>query len=205
MIQNLGQDNLRFVRHGYLTPEWERQSMKKKKTILNDQDFKRIITRIAYEIIETHKGVQDLGLVGIQTRGDSLAKRLADQIKAIENVIVPVGSMDINMYRDDWTKISYQPTVRPSKIPFNVDNKSIILVDDVLYTGRTIRAAMDALMDFGRPSRMELAILVDRGHRELPIQADYKGIFVDTEPDDMIHVHVVEHDGKDQVFKEIEQ
>jgi pyrimidine operon attenuation protein/uracil phosphoribosyltransferase len=179
--------------------------MKKKKTILNDQDFKRIITRIAYEIIEVHKGVQNLGLVGIQTRGDSLAKRLADQIKDIENVIVPVGSMDINMYRDDWTKISYQPTVRPSKIPFNVDDKNIILVDDVLYTGRTIRAAMDALMDFGRPSRIELAVLVDRGHRELPIQADYKGIFVDTEPEDMIHVHVIEHDGEDLVYKEIEK
>ena len=188
-----------------LDPVWERQSMKKKKPILNDQDFKRIITRIAYEIIETHKGVQNLGLVGIQTRGDSLAKRLGDQIRSIEGIIVPVGSMDINMYRDDWTKISYQPTVRPSNIPFSVDDKKIILVDDVLYTGRTIRSAMDALMDFGRPSRIELAILVDRGHRELPIQADYKGIFVDTEPDDMIHVHVLEHDDEDLVYKEIEK
>ncbi len=179
--------------------------MKKKKTILNDQDFKRIITRIAYEIIETHKGVQNLGLVGIQTRGDSLAKRLADQIRDIEDIIVPVGSMDINMYRDDWTKISHQPTVRPSNIPFSVDDKKIILVDDVLYTGRTIRSAMDALMDFGRPSRIELAILVDRGHRELPIQADYRGIFIDTEPDDMIHVHVLEHDDEDLVYKEIER
>ncbi len=179
--------------------------MKKKKTILNDQDFKRIITRISYEIIETHKGVQNLGLVGIQTRGDSLAKRLAEQIRIIEKIVVPVGSMDINMYRDDWTKISHQPTVRPSKIPFNVDDKKIILVDDVLYTGRTIRAAMDALMDFGRPSRIELAILVDRGHRELPIQADYRGIFIDTEPEDMIHVHVKEHDDEDLVYKEIEK
>jgi pyrimidine operon attenuation protein/uracil phosphoribosyltransferase len=174
--------------------------MKKKKIILNDQDFKRIITRISHEIIEKHKGVQNLGLVGIQTRGDFLAKRIADQILTIEKINLPVGSMDINMYRDDWTKISHQPTVRPSKIPFSVDDKKIILVDDVLYTGRTIRAAMDALMDFGRPSRIELAILVDRGHRELPIQADYKGIFVDTEQEDMIQVHVKEHDVEDLVY-----
>jgi pyrimidine operon attenuation protein/uracil phosphoribosyltransferase len=179
--------------------------MKKKKIILNDQDFKRIITRISHEIIEKHKGVQNLGLVGIQTRGDFLAKRIADQILTIEKINLPVGSMDINMYRDDWTKISHQPTVRPSKIPFSVDDKKIILVDDVLYTGRTIRAAMDALMDFGRPSRIELAILVDRGHRELPIQADYKGIFVDTEQEDMIQVHVKEHDDEDLVYKEIEK
>lgn len=178
--------------------------MKKNKTILNDQDIKRIITRISYEIIEKHKGVKNLALVGIQTRGDFLAKRLGDQIKRLEGMVVPVGSMDINMYRDDWTKISHQPTVRPSNIPFSVDDQTIILVDDVLYTGRTIRAAMDALMDFGRPCRMELAVLVDRGHRELPIQADYKGVFVDTEHDEMIHVHVLERDGQDLVFKEIE-
>ncbi|WDP87351.1 MAG: bifunctional pyr operon transcriptional regulator/uracil phosphoribosyltransferase PyrR [Desulfobacter sp.] len=177
--------------------------MKHKKNILNHQDFKRIITRIAYEIIETHKGVQNLALVGIQTRGDFLAKRLADQILDIEGSQIPVGSMDINMYRDDWTKISHQPIVRPSKIPFSVDDKNIILVDDVLFTGRTIRAAMDALMDFGRPARIELAILVDRGHRELPIQADYKGIFQDTEPLDMIHVLVKEHDKEDSVYKEL--
>ncbi|CCK79022.1 MULTISPECIES: bifunctional pyr operon transcriptional regulator/uracil phosphoribosyltransferase PyrR [Desulfobacula] len=174
----------------------------KKKTILSDQDFKRIITRIAYEIIEKHKGTKNLALVGIQTRGDFLAKRLADQIQKIENVTLPVGSMDINMYRDDWTKISRQPIVRPSKIPFCVDDMDIILVDDVLFTGRTIRAAMDALMDFGRPSRIELAILVDRGHRELPIQADYKGISIGTEHQDMINVMVLEHDNQDMVYIE---
>ena len=176
--------------------------MKKKRTILNDQDFKRIITRMSHEIIEKHKGTQNLALVGIQTRGDFLAKRLADQIRKIENVTLPVGSMDINMYRDDWTKISHQPIVRPSNIPFSVDDMDIILVDDVLFTGRTIRAAMDALMDFGRPSRIELAILVDRGHRELPIQADYKGISIDTEHQDMINVLVVEHDKQDIVYIE---
>ena len=176
--------------------------MKKQKIILNDQDFKRIITRISYEIIEKHKGTKNLALAGIQTRGDFLAKRVADQIQKIENVQIPVGSMDINMYRDDWTKISHQPIVRPSNIPFNVDDMDIILVDDVLFTGRTIRAAMDALMDFGRPSRIELAILVDRGHRELPIQADYKGISLDTAHDDMIIVLVTEHDKKDVVYIE---
>ncbi|MBU1341305.1 MAG: bifunctional pyr operon transcriptional regulator/uracil phosphoribosyltransferase PyrR [Proteobacteria bacterium] len=176
--------------------------MKKKKTILNDQDFKRIITRMSHEIIEKHKGTRNLALVGIQTRGDFLAKRLADQIRKIENVTLPVGSMDINMYRDDWTKISHQPIVRPSNIPFSVDEMDIILVDDVLFTGRTIRAAMDALMDFGRPSRIELAILVDRGHRELPIQADYNGILINTEHQDMVNVLVAEHDQQDKVYIE---
>jgi pyrimidine operon attenuation protein/uracil phosphoribosyltransferase len=176
--------------------------MKKKRTLLNDQDFKRIITRMSHEIIEKHKGTQNLALVGIQTRGDFLAKRLADQIRTIETVALPVGSMDINMYRDDWTKISHQPIVRPSNIPFCVDDMDIILVDDVLFTGRTIRAAMDALMDFGRPSRIELAILVDRGHRELPIQADYKGISINTEHQDMINVLVSEHDHQDMVYIE---
>ncbi len=174
--------------------------MKKKKTILNQQDFKRIITRMAHEILEKHKGAKNLALVGIQTRGDFLAKRLADQIQSIENNAIPVGSMDINMYRDDWTKISHQPIVRPSNIPFAVDEINIILVDDVLFTGRTVRAAMDALMDFGRPSRIELAILVDRGHRELPIQADYKGISINTEHNDMINVLVAEHDDEDLVY-----
>ncbi|MBW2655258.1 MAG: bifunctional pyr operon transcriptional regulator/uracil phosphoribosyltransferase PyrR [Deltaproteobacteria bacterium] len=174
--------------------------MKKKRTLLNDQDFKRIITRMSHEIIEKHKGTQNLGLVGIQTRGDFLAKRIADQIRKIEAVPLPVGSMDINMYRDDWTKISRQPIVRPSNIPFSVDDMDIILVDDVLFTGRTIRAAMDALMDFGRPSRIELAILVDRGHRELPIQADYKGISINTDHQDRINVLVAEHDKQDLVY-----
>ncbi len=174
--------------------------MKKKKTILNQQDFKRIITRMAHEILEKHKGAKNLALVGIQTRGDFLAKRLVDQIQSIEKNAIPVGSMDINMYRDDWTKISHQPIVRPSNIPFDVDEINIILVDDVLFTGRTVRAAMDALMDFGRPSRIELAILVDRGHRELPIQADYKGISINTEHNDMINVLVAEHDDEDLVY-----
>ena len=169
------------------------------KTILNREDIGRIITRMAHEIIEANRGVNDLALVGILTRGDFLAKRLCRTIKQIENTEPAVGAMDINMYRDDWTKISHQPIVRPSRIPFSVEDMRIILIDDVLFTGRTIRAAMEALTDFGRPARIELAVLVDRGHRELPIQADYKGINVDTAPGDMVNVALDEQDGEEQV------
>ncbi len=176
--------------------------MEKQITILNAKDIERAIIRIACEIIETHKGVENLALTGILTRGDYLARRLQKQIKKLEGVSIPVGDMDINLYRDDWTTISSAPIVRPSKIPFSVDNREIILVDDVLFTGRTIRAAMDALMDFGRPSRIELAVLVDRGHRELPLQADYKGVSLNTMHSDMVNVHLAECDGNDRVFIE---
>lgn len=176
--------------------------MTKQRTILNPEDIERIITRMSYEIIEAHRGVRDLALVGIITRGNYLAKRLQKQIQQIEGIILPVGDMDINLYRDDWTRISHNPIVRPSQMNFAVDDKKIILVDDVLFTGRTIRAAMDAVMDFGRPSRIELAVLVDRGHRELPIQADYKGISVDTRHGDMVNVLITEYDKKDLVCVE---
>ena len=174
--------------------------MKAEKTIISKQDIKRVLTRIAHEILESHKGVENLAFIGIQTRGDFLAKRLEQIIKDIEGASLPVGDMDINLYRDDWTRISQHPIVKPSNIPFNVDDKKIILVDDVLFTGRTIRAAMDALMDFGRPALIELAVLVDRGHRELPIQANYKGIFIDTQIDDMINVCLEEYDNEDRIF-----
>ncbi len=178
--------------------------MKKERTILSAEDIMRAIKRMSYEIIEAHKGATDLALAGILTRGDYLAKRLQEAILEIEGVKVPVGAMDINLYRDDWTRISHHPIVRPSKIAFSVDDKKIILVDDVLFTGRTIRAAMEALTDFGRPSRIELAVLVDRGHRELPIQADYKGICLDTLHSDMVNVCLVEHDEEDRVYIEQE-
>ena len=180
----------------------ETDFMKKQRTILNAKDIERAIIRISCEIIEAHKGADNLALIGIMTRGDFLANRLKNQIEKLERISIPVGDMDINLYRDDWTRISSQPIVRPSKIPFSVDEKEIILVDDVLFTGRTIRAAMDALMDFGRPSRIELAVLVDRGHRELPLQADYKGVCLNTIYSDMVNVHIVEHDGNDRVFIE---
>lgn len=176
--------------------------MNNEKTVLNAEDIKRVITRISYEIIEAHKGVENLALTGILTRGDSLAKRIQKNIEQIEGVLVPVGDMDINLYRDDWTSINPSPVVRPSNIPFSVDGKKIILVDDVLFTGRTIRAAMDTLMDFGRPARIELAVLVDRGHRELPIQADYKGITLDTFHKEMVNVCLKEHDDQDRVYVE---
>jgi len=174
----------------------------KKITILNAEDIKRAITRMAYEIIEVHKGVKNLALAGIVTRGDSLAKRLQKKILQLEGLSVPVGVMDINLYRDDWTKIASHPVVRPSKIPFCVDDKKIVLVDDVLFTGRTIRAAMESIMDFGRPSRIELAVMVDRGHRELPIQADYKGVYAGTLHSDNVNVCLIENDGFDKVFIE---
>lgn len=178
--------------------------MKKQRTILNAEDIERAVTRMSYEIIEAHRGVKDLALAGIMTRGDFLAKRLQEQIFKIEGLQVPVGAMDINLYRDDWTQISHHPIVRPSKIDFSVDGKKIILVDDVLFTGRTIRAAMDAIMDFGRPSRIELAVLVDRGHRELPLQADYRGTTLSTLHSDMVNVCLKEYDGEDRVFIEQE-
>ncbi|MFO7752867.1 MAG: bifunctional pyr operon transcriptional regulator/uracil phosphoribosyltransferase PyrR [Desulfobacteraceae bacterium] len=177
---------------------------KNERTILSREDISRIITRMAHEIIEANRGVDNLAIVGILTRGDLLAKRLCTTIKRIENTEPPVGAMDINMYRDDWTRISHQPVVKPSRIPFSVDDKRIILIDDVLYTGRTIRAALEALMDFGRPSCIELGVLVDRGHRELPIQADYKGVTVNTGPSETVNVVLEEQDGEERVYIEQE-
>lgn len=177
----------------------------KQKIIFDAEDMDRALTRMSYEIIEAHRGVKNLALAGVLTRGDFIARRIQKKILQIEGESIPVGAMDINLYRDDWTRISHHPIVRPSKISFSVDNKKIILVDDVLFTGRTIRAAMDALMDFGRPSIIELAVLVDRGHRELPIQADYKGICVDTRHSETVNVSLVEFDGQDSVFLEEEE
>ena len=169
------------------------------ETILDAADIDRILTRITHKILEVHRGVENLTLIGIQTRGVYLAKRLQVKIKEIEGVEIPAGDMDITLYRDDWTRISHHPVVQATDILFSVDEKQIILVDDVLYTGRTTRAAMDAVIDFGRPDRIELAVLVDRGHRELPIQADYVGKIVETRRREKINVLLTEHDGKDKV------
>ena len=165
-------------------------------------DIDRILTRITHEILEVHKGAENLSLIGIQTRGIYLARRIQSKIEDIEGVNTLTGDMDITLYRDDWTRISHQPIVQATDIPFSVDNKQIILVDDVLFTGRTTRAAMDALVDFGRPARIELAVLVDRGHRELPIQGNYVGKTVDTRRSETVNVMVSEHDGKDLVIIE---
>lgn len=157
------------------------------------------MTRIAHEIIEGNKGVDGVCFVGIRTRGVPLAQRLSRLIKEFEDVECPVGSLDITLYRDDLTTIAQQPIVRKTEIPFSVDGKDIILVDDVLYTGRTVRAALDALIDFGRPKRIKLAVVIDRGHRELPIRADFVGKNVPTSQDEVIKVELGEIDGIDRV------
>jgi pyrimidine operon attenuation protein/uracil phosphoribosyltransferase len=168
-------------------------------TLLDAQDIDRILKRIAHNIIEVHKGSADLALVGIQTRGVYLARRLAAIIETIEGVKVPTGTMDITLYRDDWTRITHHPVVQATDIPFSVDAKQVVLVDDVLFTGRTIRAAMDALMDFGRAARIELVVLVDRGHRELPIMANYVGKVIETRRSETVNVLLTEKDGQDRV------
>ncbi len=170
--------------------------------ILDSSDINRIITRISHEIIEKHKGVEKLALIGIQTRGVYLAKRIQIEIERTEGILVPSGEMDINLYRDDWTRISQHPIVKPTEIPFEVNDIKIVLVDDVLFTGRTIRAAMDALMDFGRPARIELAVLADRGHREFPIQPDYTGKYIETKYNETINVLLSECDEADKVVIE---
>jgi pyrimidine operon attenuation protein/uracil phosphoribosyltransferase len=160
------------------------------------------LTRITHEILEVHKGVSNLTLIGIQTRGVFLAKRIQSRINDIEGIEIPTGEMDITLYRDDWTLISPNPVVKTTDISFSVDEKQIILVDDVLFTGRSTRAAMDAVIDFGRPDRIELAVLVDRGYRELPIQANYVGKFVETRRSETVNVLLEEHDGVDKVVFE---
>ncbi|MCJ7774140.1 MAG: bifunctional pyr operon transcriptional regulator/uracil phosphoribosyltransferase PyrR [Desulfobacterales bacterium] len=176
--------------------------MGKKEVILDKEDIERVITRMTHEILELHKGIENLTLVGIQTRGVYLAKRIRSKINEIEGVEIPTGDIDITLYRDDWTRISHHPVVQDTDIFFSVDGKQIILVDDVLFTGRTTRAAMDAVIDFGRPDRIELAVLVDRGHRELPIQANYVGKQVETDRTDTVNVLLAEHDGEDKVVIE---
>lgn len=174
--------------------------MKSSDTILDASDIDRILVRISHEILEVHKGAESLALVGIQTRGVHLARRLQEKIREIEGVDVPTGQVDITLYRDDWTRISTNPVIQATEIPFSVDGKKIILVDDVLFTGRTIRSAMDALIDFGRPDLIELVVLVDRGHRELPIQGNYVGKFVETRRSEMVNVMMKECDGEDKVI-----
>jgi pyrimidine operon attenuation protein/uracil phosphoribosyltransferase len=173
--------------------------MGKSQQILDQVGIDRILKRMAYEILEVHKKIDPLALIGIHTRGVFLAHRLQRQIEVIEGTQLPTGEIDITLYRDDWTQKSAQPVVKTTDIAFSVDAKQIILIDDVLYTGRTIRAAMDALVDFGRPARIELAVLIDRGHRELPIQSNYTGQYVGTKPNEMINVLLAECDGEDKV------
>jgi pyrimidine operon attenuation protein/uracil phosphoribosyltransferase len=170
------------------------------KTVLLDaQAVNRAIIRVAHEIIEKNKGIQDLTLVGIRTRGVPLAKRLAEEIEKIEGVLLPVGILDITLYRDDLSTLGYQPVVHETQIPFEINDKKIILVDDVLFTGRTVRAAMGAIMDIGRPKAIQLAVLVDRGHRELPIRADFVGKNVPTSRKEAVSVQLKSTDEIEQV------
>lgn len=175
--------------------------MSEKAIILDEQAIRRALTRIAHEIIERNKGVEVSVLVGIKTRGIHLAKRLASRINEIEDKEIPVGELDITLYRDDLTTKTQdnEPLVKGSDIPVSITNKKVILVDDVLFTGRTVRAGMDALMDFGRPSQIQLAVLVDRGHRELPIRADFVGKNIPTASSEKIVVELSEIDNNDQV------
>ncbi|GGA32802.1 bifunctional protein PyrR [Kroppenstedtia guangzhouensis] len=170
------------------------------KTILDEAAIRRALTRIAHEILERNKGVKDCVLIGIRTRGIHLARRLAERIHRIEGEEVPVGELDITLYRDDLSEKTEQPEVRDSALPVEIHGKTVILVDDVLYTGRTVRAAMDALIDRGRPRMIQLAVLVDRGHRELPIRADYVGKNVPTSKNEIVHVAVLEHDQQEHVI-----
>ena len=170
-----------------------------KGRIMDEATIDRTLTRIAHEILEKHRGCDDLVLVGIRTRGVPLARRLGEKIKKIEGCEIPVGLLDINLYRDDLTTIADHPVLRKTEITFSVDDMKIILVDDVLFTGRTIRAALDALIDLGRPRLIQLCVLVDRGHRELPIRADYVGKNVPTSRDQQISVYLSESDGRDAV------
>ncbi|MEJ2037864.1 MAG: bifunctional pyr operon transcriptional regulator/uracil phosphoribosyltransferase PyrR [Desulfosarcinaceae bacterium] len=169
------------------------------KEILDAVGIERILKRMAFEILEVHKDTKNLALVGIHTRGVYLARRLQQYIEGLESFKIPLGEIDITLYRDDWTQLSAQPMVKKTEIPFSLDGREIILVDDVLFTGRTIRSAMDAVMDFGRPARIELAVLIDRGHRELPIQSNYTGQIVNTLHQQTINVRMQEVDGADKV------
>lgn len=162
--------------------------------VMDEDEIERTLVRMAHQILEQNKGCENLALVGILTRGDILARKLADIIYSIEGVHVPVGSLDISFYRDD-ASISNLPQLHGTDILFNIDNKTIVLVDDVLFTGRTIRAALDALMDFGRPARIQLAILVDRGHRELPIRADFVGKNIPSSLNENVRLRLKDIDG----------
>ncbi|MBL7151036.1 MAG: bifunctional pyr operon transcriptional regulator/uracil phosphoribosyltransferase PyrR [Candidatus Omnitrophica bacterium] len=173
--------------------------MKEKAKVLDKDTLNRSLVRIAHEILEKNKGTAGLCLVGIRKRGVYLAQRLAGCLKKIEGNDIPVGILDITLYRDDLTLISSQPVVHKTEIDFNIDGKIVVLVDDVLYSGRTVRAALDALIDLGRPKSIQLAVLVDRGHRELPIRADYAGKNIPTAQTETVEVRLEESDGRDEV------
>jgi pyrimidine operon attenuation protein/uracil phosphoribosyltransferase len=169
------------------------------RVVMDAQAIERALTRVTHEILERNKGTDGVALIGIRSRGVHLAQRLRSKIQAIEGVAVPTGIIDITLYRDDLTRSRQQPAVKGTDIAFGVEDKRVVLVDDVLFTGRTIRAALDALMDFGRPRNVQLVVLVDRGHRELPIRADYVGKNLPTAVNESVQVRLTESDGCDEV------
>lgn len=174
--------------------------MNVKSKIIDKEGFDRILTRIAHEILEKNKGSKNLILMGMRTRGEFLARRIKDKIKKIDNENLPLGVLDVTLYRDDFRMRLKQPEVSVSDITFDINEKDIILIDDVLFTGRTVRSAMNAIMDLGRPSSIQLCILIDRGHRELPIRADYVGKNIPTSQHEEIKVKMEEHDGEDAIY-----
>jgi len=173
---------------------------KVKFKVADEKSLDRTITRLAHEIVERCRGIDDVVLVGIRTRGEFVARRIAGKIEKIENVKMPVGVLDVVLYRDDIRIRTKIPKVQVSDIPFGIDDKTVILIDDVIYTGRTVRAALDALVDYGRPAKIQLAVLVDRGNREMPIKADYVGINLPVSVGEEIRVKMREVDGEDGIF-----
>ena len=173
--------------------------MQVKSQIMDKDQMERSLQRMAHEIIEQNRGLEKIRLVGIRSRGVPLAERLSSYLKLISNQEVPVGILDITLYRDDLSTISHQPVIKGSAVDFDIEDAVVVLVDDVLYTGRTVRAAIEALMDFGRPKQIQLAVLIERGHRELPIKADYVGKNVPTSKEEIIKVSLEEIDGEDSV------
>jgi pyrimidine operon attenuation protein / uracil phosphoribosyltransferase len=175
------------------------EQVREKTELIDGEGLRRAISRIAHEIIERNGGAKSLVLVGIRRRGVPIAKRIAARIREFEEVEVPVGALDITLYRDDLQMIAHQPVVSGTEIPFDIDERVVVLVDDVLFTGRTVRAATEALFDYGRPDRVQLAVLVDRGHRELPIRPDFVGKNLPTSLDQRVHVCLEESDDVDEV------
>jgi len=173
--------------------------LKFKKKIIDEKELERILKRLANEVIEKNKGCKDLYIIGIHTRGVPLAKRIAHYVEKFEDVKILVGSLDVTLYRDDLAHIEHQPVIKDSLVTFDIEGKHILLIDDVLNTGRTARAALNALLDYGRPASIQLLVVIDRGHRELPVQADFVGKKVPTSKDEVIKLYLKEIDNKDEV------